>query len=48
MDELTSPHRCMWPFLSRQQQKEILEGTATIERLYTPDRIDKLTIELSD
>jgi hypothetical protein len=38
----------LWPFLSRQQQKEILDGKATIERFYTPDRIDKLTIESSD
>jgi hypothetical protein len=37
-----------WPFLSRQQQKEILDGKATIEKFRTADEIDKETIDSPD
>jgi hypothetical protein len=35
----------LWPFVSRRQQKEILDGKATIEKFRTTDEIDKVTID---
>jgi hypothetical protein len=34
----------LWPFLTGQQQQEILDGKASIERFRTPEEIDKVTI----
>ena len=35
----------MWPSLSRQQQRDILDGKASIEKFRTAEEIDKVTID---